>query len=138
MLVLTRKVKERIQIGDDISITVVRIKGRTVRLGIDAPSHLRVKREELPGLPESPRDIPSTSVEPILPASNEDYPRVGMAMIEPENGGPPISRTIGESQIKSEVRGPRRRFPRAELASWSYLPSHAGAPSRLAAGSAQG
>lgn len=138
MLVLTRKVKERIQIGDDITITVVRIKGRTVRLGIEAPSQLRVRREELPGFPETPQTTSTPVSGHELSASNEDYPRAGMPLIEAENGGPVACRSVGESQIKSEVRGPRRRFPRAELASWSYLPPHAGAPSRLAVGSAQG
>lgn len=47
MLVLSRKVGERIWIGDDISITVVRITGGGVRLGIDAPSEMPVVREEL-------------------------------------------------------------------------------------------
>ena len=47
MLVLSRKVGERILIGDQIAITVVRINATTVRLGIDAPSKLPVVREEL-------------------------------------------------------------------------------------------
>ncbi len=47
MLVLSRKVGERIWIGDDISITVVRITGGGVRLGIEAPTEMPVVREEL-------------------------------------------------------------------------------------------
>lgn len=47
MLVLSRKVGERIWVGDDISITVVRITGGGVRLGIEAPAELPVVREEL-------------------------------------------------------------------------------------------
>ena len=47
MLVLSRKVGERIWIGDDISVTVVRITGGGVRLGIEAPAELPVVREEL-------------------------------------------------------------------------------------------
>lgn len=47
MLVLSRKVGERIWIGEDISITVVRITGGGVRLGIEAPSEMPVVREEL-------------------------------------------------------------------------------------------
>ncbi|QDU30051.1 hypothetical protein ETAA8_51700 [Anatilimnocola aggregata] len=47
MLVLSRKVGERLLIGDDISITVVRIQGGGVRIGVEAPSHLAVVREEL-------------------------------------------------------------------------------------------
>ncbi|MFG0262131.1 MAG: carbon storage regulator [Novipirellula sp. JB048] len=47
MLVLTRKLDEKIQIGDDITITLVRIQGNTVRIGIDAPREIRVVRAEL-------------------------------------------------------------------------------------------
>jgi carbon storage regulator len=47
MLVLTRKQGERIQIGDDVTITVVRTKGKSVRLGIVAPSHVPVLRGEI-------------------------------------------------------------------------------------------
>jgi carbon storage regulator CsrA len=47
MLVLSRKLDERIQIGDDIVITVVRISAAAVRIGIDAPPNLSVLRGEL-------------------------------------------------------------------------------------------
>ena len=47
MLVLSRKVGERIWIGENISVTVVRITGGGVRLGIEAPAELTVVREEL-------------------------------------------------------------------------------------------
>lgn len=47
MLVLSRKVGERILIGDNISVTVVRVSGGGVRLGIEAPAELPVVREEL-------------------------------------------------------------------------------------------
>lgn len=47
MLVLSRKVGERILIGDNISITVVRITGGGVRIGVDAPSEMAVIRHEL-------------------------------------------------------------------------------------------
>jgi len=47
MLVLSRKVGERIWIGDEISITVVRVSGGGVRIGIEAPHELPVVREEL-------------------------------------------------------------------------------------------
>lgn len=47
MLVLSRKVGERILIGDKISVTVVRISGGGVRIGIEAPAEMAVVREEL-------------------------------------------------------------------------------------------
>ena len=46
MLVLSRKVGERILIGPDIAVTVVRVTGGGVRLGIEAPPELPVVREE--------------------------------------------------------------------------------------------
>ena len=47
MLVLSRKVGEKILIGDDIAVTVVRLSGGGVRIGIDAPVEMAVVREEL-------------------------------------------------------------------------------------------
>ena len=47
MLVLSRKVGERILIGPDIAVTVGRVTGGGVRLGIEAPPELPVVREEL-------------------------------------------------------------------------------------------
>ena len=48
MLVLTRKNREQIQIGDSITVTVLRVKGKSVRIGIEAPRDVRVLRTELP------------------------------------------------------------------------------------------
>jgi carbon storage regulator len=47
MLTLTRKVGQKIRIGDEIEIVVREIRGRQVRLGISAPQGLPVYREEL-------------------------------------------------------------------------------------------
>lgn len=47
MLVLSRKIDESILIGDNIKLTVIKIKGGGVRLGIEAPSEIKVIREEL-------------------------------------------------------------------------------------------
>lgn len=47
MLVLTRKLEEKIQIGPDVTITILRIKGRSVQVGIEAPSRVQVLRGEL-------------------------------------------------------------------------------------------
>lgn len=47
MLVLSRKTSERILIGDDIAITVVRIGPNSVRIGIEAPRTMNIVREEL-------------------------------------------------------------------------------------------
>ena len=47
MLVLTRKMNEQILIGNDIKITLVRVRGNSVRIGIEAPRAVRVVRGEL-------------------------------------------------------------------------------------------
>jgi carbon storage regulator len=47
MLVLSRRADERIQIGTDITVTVVRIADGVVRLGIEAPGHVTIVRSEV-------------------------------------------------------------------------------------------
>ena len=47
MLVLSRKLGESLQIGDNITVTVLAVHGRVVRLGIEAPSDVRILRGEL-------------------------------------------------------------------------------------------
>jgi len=47
MLVLSRKVGERILIGDNITVTVVRVAQGTVRIGVEAPDDLPIVREEI-------------------------------------------------------------------------------------------
>ncbi len=52
MLVLSRKPGEKILIGDNVTITIVRIGPNTVRLGIDAPRDMNIIRDELTQPPE--------------------------------------------------------------------------------------
>ena len=47
MLILTRKVGESVLIGDDISITVLSVRGNQVKLGVQAPKEVSVHREEI-------------------------------------------------------------------------------------------
>ena len=47
MLILTRRVGESLRIGDDVSVTVLGIKGSQVRLGVNAPKSVSVHREEV-------------------------------------------------------------------------------------------
>jgi carbon storage regulator len=47
MLVLSRKESQRIQVGDSIVLTIVRVNGDRVRVGIEAPAEVQVRRGEL-------------------------------------------------------------------------------------------
>lgn len=67
MLVLSRKRFQSIQIGDDIKVTIVKIDGNQVRIGIEAPQGVTILRSELlePAVEESPvrRPLQSEVVE---------------------------------------------------------------------------
>lgn len=47
MLILTRRIGETLMIGDEVSVTVLGIKGNQVRLGVNAPKDIAVHREEI-------------------------------------------------------------------------------------------
>lgn len=47
MLVVSRKIGERLLVGDKIAITIVKVAGGAVRLGVEAPAELPIMREEL-------------------------------------------------------------------------------------------
>ena len=67
MLVLSRKTGERVWIGDEIVVTVVRVSGGGVRLGIEAPHELPVVREELKAALDKPDHDPPQPVTPKPP-----------------------------------------------------------------------
>ena len=94
MLVLTRKAKQRIQIGDNISITVLRVKGQTVRIGIDATTEVRVRRSELAAFDSEDRSVGSTNV----------------ASVSPERSCPSIRRS--DSERDESLSNPFRSNPR--------------------------
>ncbi|MCW8092863.1 carbon storage regulator CsrA [Alteromonas sp. ASW11-130] len=64
MLILTRRVGETLMVGDDVTVTVLGVKGNQVRIGVNAPKEVSVHREEIymriqaeksgqPGTPDS-------------------------------------------------------------------------------------
>jgi carbon storage regulator len=63
MLVLSRKESERIRLGDSIIVTVVRVSGDKVRLGIEAPPDILVLRDELQSH-EKPPKPPAAEAQP--------------------------------------------------------------------------
>ena len=70
MLVLNRKVGQTVMIGEDIHITIVRIQGGRVTLGIEAPQDQRIIRGELADLPIV-IDVPSSEELPTLQPAPE-------------------------------------------------------------------
>jgi carbon storage regulator len=79
MLVLTRKLMEKLFIGDDICVTVVRLEGGQVRLGIEAPREVAVVRAELvperlgPRYKTEPRPHDGVSNADIKPRPNASH-----------------------------------------------------------------
>jgi len=47
VLILTRRIGETVMIGDEVTVTVLRVKGNQVRLGVNAPKTVSVQREEI-------------------------------------------------------------------------------------------
>lgn len=77
MLVLTRKVGERVLVGDDIVITILDTKSDGVRIGIDAPRGVRIQREEIV------RAVTEANVEASQEASDaEDRIRAALGLPE--------------------------------------------------------
>ncbi len=73
MLVLTRKLQQQIKIGEQVTVTILRVKGQTVRVGIEAPRDVRVIRGELPR--EGAADAAeSTIIEARLTVTDEIQP----------------------------------------------------------------
>jgi carbon storage regulator len=66
MLILTRRVGETVMIGDDVTITVLGVKGNQVRVGINAPKSVAVHREEIYERIRREREISrATQAEPV-------------------------------------------------------------------------
>jgi len=59
MLVLSRKLDQKILIGEEIVITICAIHPSKVRIGIDAPEEIEIRREELPTLDRRQRKAPA-------------------------------------------------------------------------------
>ncbi|HBO9009729.1 TPA: carbon storage regulator CsrA [Pseudomonas aeruginosa] len=56
MLILTRRVGETLMVGDDVTVTVLGVKGNQVRIGVNAPKEVAVHREEIYQLIQKEKD----------------------------------------------------------------------------------
>ena len=62
MLILSRKVDEKIKIGNDISIQIISVSGDQVKIGVDAPKHVKVFRQEVfDDIPKQNKEAAQTS-----------------------------------------------------------------------------
>ena len=64
MLILTRRANQSIDIGPDITVTILRVSNGNVRIGIDAPGEVIILRSELPPAPCSGEEPRGTSPQP--------------------------------------------------------------------------
>ena len=127
MLVLTRKVQEQINIGHNIKVTIVRIKGHSVRLGIEAPDNVRIVRGELAAAIAEFRDdeetgdegelgsthLAETAGEPrdaMLSADEEDETAVTNHLAQVSTSPLPFGRTPGDRRA-CQLRRPARLGP---------------------------
>jgi len=58
MLILTRRVGETLVIGDDVTVTVLSVRGNQVRIGVNAPKNVTVHREEIYQRIQQEKDVP--------------------------------------------------------------------------------
>ena len=107
MLVLARKAKQQIQIGPHVTITILEIKGQTVRLGIEAPQDVCVLRTEL-----APK---------LAAKRNDPTVRAALGKVERESAisSPPESEDTDGRTMVSADGSLRCRAPRVEVASVS-------------------
>lgn len=61
MLILTRRVGETLMVGDDVTVTVLGVKGNQVRIGVNAPKEVSVHREEIYMRIQAEKNVQHTS-----------------------------------------------------------------------------
>ena len=117
MLVLSRKLQQEILIGENIKVTVLKVKGNTVRLGIEAPRSVRVLRGELPPIEE-----PMVEVTVVFDDKSVESEKLVARNLAPSDVVPfrtsPSETTSPDSRSKTTDSGPstisyKSRLPKA-------------------------
>lgn len=70
MLILTRRVGETLMVGDEVTVTVLGVKGNQVRLGVNAPKEVAVHREEIYERIKREQGDPAADGDAVDPAEN--------------------------------------------------------------------
>lgn len=71
MLILTRRVGETLMVGDDVTVTVLGVKGNQVRIGVNAPKEISVHREEIYMRIQAEKNLQSAGNEQATESNNE-------------------------------------------------------------------
>lgn len=121
MLVLTRKYQEKIRIGDNVTITVLRTKGKAVRLGIEAPSDVPIIRGELSfESTDSAADLPEPDAKSVLEKSTTIKRAASRHEATPAWATDPTRPPKGQSRDLSRPQVQLQRMPRGDIS--EYLP----------------
>jgi carbon storage regulator len=111
MLVLSRKANQSVRIGDNITINVVRIKGNTIQLGIEAPKDIPVVRAELTAKKDGTSrviSVPSNNKLPgtaLLNSPEQDRPRPnGSAKAGTSNSAGVNQATVNQATVNLPVQ----------------------------------
>ena len=107
MLVLTRRPGESVKIGDDITVTVLGVRGNQLRLGFEAPEHIAIHREEVYLRKQAEKVI------------NISEATTGNSALRPFERFAPVSKPLGLSQRNGRRRPIKLSFQtRKELLKW--------------------